>query len=255
MNRIIILFIGIVLFASCTSKKQLTYLQDINRAQEAEFYAKQKGEYKIQPQDVLYIRLLSMNEEVNALYNIGYGSQSQQMFQNESGIYLNGFVVEEDGNIELPIIGKVNVLNKNLDEAKKSVREAATVYLKNPTIIVKLLSFKFTVLGEVSRPGMYKNYNNQLTVLEAIGMAGDISDHGDRRNILVLRPTKEGTKTFRIDLTKKDILTSDAYFLLPNDMVYVEPKNSKTFQMNVPNISLMFTTISTLILVLNFMNK
>lgn len=255
MNRALYIIFLIITFSSCTSKKQLTYLQDINRGHSEEFYPYEFNEYRIQKQDVLYIRIISMNEDVNAMYNMSSGQNSQNMFQSEQAIFINGFTVDPEGNIEMPIIGKVHVENKTMEEAKLSISEAIGVYLKQPTIIVKLVSFKFTVLGEVNRPGTYKNYSNQLTVLEAIGMAGDISDYGDRKNILVLRPTKEGTQTFRFDLTKKDILSSDAFFLLPNDVVYVEPIGSKVFQLNIPSISLMMSTVSTLILILNFIQK
>ncbi|MCK4344027.1 MAG: SLBB domain-containing protein, partial [Bacteroidales bacterium] len=147
---------------------------------------------------------------------------------------------------------KVFVLNKTVEEAKDAIQEKTDQILRNASVIVKLISFKFTVLGEVNRPGVYKNFNNQLTVLEAIGMAGDISDYGNRTKILVIRPTKNETRTYRIDLTKKDVLSSEGFFLLPNDIVYVEPIKSKTFRINIPTLSLFLSTLTTLILVLNF---
>ena len=91
----------------------------------------------------------------------------------------------------------IKVADKTVDQAIGAIRERAGVFLKDATMIVKLVSFKFSVLGEVARPGTYSNFNNQLTVLEAISMAGDITDFGNRRQVLVLRPTKEGTETFR----------------------------------------------------------
>lgn len=142
-----------------------------------------------------------------------------------------------------------------MDEAITSIRQRADQYLKDATVIVKLISFKVSVIGEVNRPGTYNNYNNQLTVLEAISLAGDITDYGNRKEVLILRPSSGGTKTFRLDLTNKNILTSDGFFLLPNDIIYVEPIKTKSFRMNMSTISLAFTSISTLILVLNYINK
>jgi polysaccharide export outer membrane protein len=142
-----------------------------------------------------------------------------------------------------------------MDEAISSIRKRADQFLKDATVIVKLISFKVSVIGEVNRPGTYNNFNSQLTVLEAVSMAGDITDYGDRKRVLVLRPSAEGTRSFRLDLTSKNILTSDGFFLLPNDIIYVEPIKNKTFRINMPTISLAFTSISTLILVLNFINK
>jgi polysaccharide biosynthesis/export protein len=139
-----------------------------------------------------------------------------------------------------------------MDEAINAIRQRADRYLKDATVIVKLISFKISVIGEVNRPGTYNNFNNQLTVLEAISMAGDITDYGNRKMVLVLRPAADGTSTFRLDLTNSEILSSDGFFLLPNDIVYVEPIRNKSFRINMPAISLVFSSISTLILILNY---
>jgi len=160
--------------------------------------------------------------------------------------------------ISIPILGDIKVIGLTSDEVKTSVEERARQYLKDAVINVKLLSFKFTVMGEVNRPGTYTNFNNQLTVLDAIGEAGDISDYGNRRHVLVLRPAKEGTNTYHIDLQDKNLLQSEGYFLLPNDIVIVEPLKSKPTQINIPTYTLLITTtlstISTLILLLNYLD-
>ena len=181
---------------------------------------------------------------------------SYQMFQNETTLYINGYNVTDSGTVVIPLIGEVPVEGKTVEEAQRAIQKASYEYLKDATVTVKLLSFKFSVLGEVNRPGTYRNFNNQLTVLEAISMAGDISDFGDREQVLVLRPQENGTRTFRINLKKKEVLTSEAFFLLPNDIVIVEPIGSKVLQLNIPTISLvltaLFSTISTTLLILNF---
>ena len=166
-----------------------------------------------------------------------------------------GYTVSDSGTITLPILGDIYVVGSTIEEVKESIKTRASGYLKDAVVIVKLLSFKFTVIGEVNRPGTYKNFNNQLTVLDAIGMAGDITDYGNRNKILVVRPTYSGSKTYRIDVQRKDLLKSEGFFLLPNDIVIVEPIKSKPFQLNIPTMTLVLTSISTLILVLNFMNK
>jgi len=152
-----------------------------------------------------------------------------------------------------------NLYGLTLEEVKAAIQERAFQYLKDAVVNIRLLSYKFTVIGEVNRPGTFNNYNNQLTVLEAIGMAGDITDFGNRKKVLVVRPTKEGTYTYRINLQDKNLLQSGGYFLLPNDIVIVEPIKSKPFQLNLPTTSLIITTsigtISTLILLINFINS
>ena len=245
-------FLSLILILSCTTQKNLTYLQDIDQNGPENFFPLERPDYQIQKQDILYIKFFTLNTEINDMLNGGSQQYSQQMFTQESSSYINGYNVSDSGFITIPIVGDVKVSGKTVEQSRLAIQEKAKDYLKDATVIVKLLSFKFSVIGEVRKPGTYKNYNNQLTVLEAISMAGDITDYGDRSRVLVIRPTKEGSKTYRIDLKKKDVLASEAYFLLPNDMVIVEPINSKVFQLNIPLISLLFTTISTTVLVLNF---
>jgi polysaccharide export outer membrane protein len=177
------------------------------------------------------------------------------LYSSQSNIYIFGYTVNDSGYISLPILGDIYVYGLTIDEITKSINERAREYLKDATVNVKLLTFKFTVVGEVNRPGTYTNFNNQLTVLEAIGMAGDITNYGNRKSILVVRPTKEGTYTYRINVQDKNLLQSQGYFLLPNDIVIVEPIKSKPFQLNIPTISLLFSSISTLILILSFIKK
>jgi len=240
---------------SCTSHRQLVYLKNVDSTSAENFYPKNRPEYLIQTRDILYIKIYSLNEEMSNLINQTIGSYQQNLFQNETSLFINGYTVSDSGYIEIPILGRIRIAGKNMDEAIAAIRERAGKYLKDATVIVKLISFKVSVVGEVNRPGSYTNYNNQLTVLEAISMAGDITDYGNRKQVLVLRPTTSGTNTFRLDLTSKDILTSDGFFLLPNDIVYVEPIKSKSFRINIPTLTLALTTVTTLILVLNYIDN
>jgi polysaccharide export outer membrane protein len=201
----------------------------------------------------MYIKIYSLNADMSNMINQTIGSYQQNLFQNETSLFINGYAVSDSGNIEIPVLGKIKVAGKTMDEAISSIRQKADQYLKDATVIVKLISFKISVIGEVNRPGTYNNFNNQLTVLEAISMAGDITDYGNRKQVLVLRPAADGTQTFRLNLTDKSILTSDGFFLLPNDIVYVEPIKNKIFRLNMPTISLAFSSISTLILILNYL--
>jgi polysaccharide export outer membrane protein len=245
------LSLGLVII-SCTQQRQLVYLQGIDQKIDTSFFSKLQPEYRIQKQDILYIKIYTLNQEVSDLVNQTPANYQQNLFQNETSLFINGYSVNDSGYVEIPVLGRIKVLNKTIDESIEAVRERANIYLKDATIIVKLISFKFTVMGEVNRPGVYRNFNNQLTVFEAISMAGDITDYGNRKRILVLRPSKEGTYTFRLNLTEKNLLTSDGYFLLPNDIVYVEPIKSKIFRLNAPTYSFVLSTVTTLILVLNF---
>jgi len=250
-----ILIALLVALGSCTSHRQLVYLKDVDSSSTESFYLKSRPSYLIQNRDIMYIKIYSLNEEMSSLINQTLGSYQQNLFQNETSLFINGYAVSDSGYIEIPVLGRIHVTGKTLDEAIAVIRERCNQYLKDATVIVKLISFKFSVIGEVNRPGSYNNFNNQLTVLEAISMAGDITDYGNRRKVHVLRPESTGTKSFQLDLTNRNILTSDGFFLLPNDIVYVEPIKSKIFRINIPTISLVLTSVSTLILVLNFISK
>jgi polysaccharide biosynthesis/export protein len=252
--KILVVLAAIVL-GSCTSHRQLVYLKDVDSSSGGgSFYPKSRPEYLIQTRDILYVKIYSLNEEMSNLINQTIGASQQNLYQNETSLFINGYVVSDSGNIELPILGKIKVAGKTLDEALAGIQQRTAQYLKDATVTLKMISFKISVIGEVNRPGTYFNYNSQLTVLEAISLAGDITDYGNRHKVHVLRSGSAGTTSFQLDLTNKKILTTDGFFLLPNDVIYVEPIQSKTFRINIPTISLFLTSVSTLILVLNYIN-
>jgi polysaccharide export outer membrane protein len=253
---ILLLFpvLTVVFLSSCTQHRQLVYLRKADSLKTVDFYPKERPVYRIQPSDILYIRVYTLNQEISDLINQTAGASQQSTFQNEADFYINGYTVNDSGYIEIPVLGRIDIVNKTVDQAIAAVREKASLYLKDATIVLKLVSFKFSVLGEVARPGTYSNFNNQLTVLEAISVAGDITDYGNRKQVMVLRPTKAGTITFRLDLTNIALLKSEGFFLLPNDIVYVQPIKSKMIKINIPTISLFLTGLSTLILILNYLN-
>lgn len=256
---IIIMVALLMILGSCTSQKELMYLSNLDTTSQQQFFPLEKPDYRIQYQDILYINIFTMNMEQNVLLNPGSQNSSYSTYRDESNIYVYGYTVSDSGTISLPILGELGVYGFTLDEVQKAVQKRADSYLKDATINVKLLSFKFTVIGEVNRPGTYTNFNNQLTVLDAVGMAGDITDFGNRRSVLVIRPTQEGTHTYRINLQDKQLLQSEGYFLLPNDIVIVDPIKSKPFQLNIPTTTLIVTTllgtITTTVLLLSFINN
>ena len=252
MQRIFgLLIASILLLPACTSHKKLLYLSDLDTTSIQQFFDVRRPDYYIQTQDILYINISTLDPEINELLNPG-SRQFSSLFSNDPNRYIHGYTVNDSGFISLPILGSLYIYGHTVDEITGMLYDRAKVYLKDPNINVRLLSFKFTVIGEVNSPGTYTNFNNQLTVLEAIGIAGDITDYGNRSKVLVVRPTKSGTFTYRINVQDTKLLQSEGYFLLPNDLVIVEPIKSKTFRLNMPTITLFLATITTLILVLNF---
>jgi polysaccharide export outer membrane protein len=255
-----IILLALLLASSCTSQKQLAYLGNLSETGGEETFTMDIPDYKIQPRDVLYITIKAMTP--NGMITDFLGSSGSSAMSGNTGGEggsLSGYDVNHEGNILLPSIGTVKVGDLTLEEARKLLQLSANVVFKNCNVECKLLSFKFTVIGEVRNPGAYINYNNYLTVLEAIGRAGGIGDFGNRKNLLVVRPVDKGTKTYRLNLQDKKILTSEAYFLLPNDLVIVEPVNQKILNTNLPTISFIISTftatLTLTLLVINFLGK
>jgi polysaccharide export outer membrane protein len=250
------ILIVLLLFSSCTRYKNILYLQEKEdlKVDSVGYFPKETPVYRIQVSDILYVKITTINKEVMEAINTAPIVPSN-IYNTESSYYLYGYNVDIEGNIEIPIIGKVYVSGKTLEEARQELKKSALFYIKDPIIEVKLLSFKYSVFGEVMRPGTYTNFNNQLTVLEAISKAGNASTYGDIRNVTIIRTNQNGTKTFKLDLTNKNILSSEGYFLLPNDIVYVEPVKSRNFRNNIPTYSLFLGAISTIILIASFVNR
>lgn len=216
-------------------------------------------EYTIQTRDILYITIKAMTPDGSIMdYLSSTRSQGMtQVGQSEASGYIYGHDVNPQGNIILPVIGPLKVEGSTLEEARKLIQASADKVFNNSTVECKLLSFKFTVIGEVRSPGTYINYNNYLTVLEAIGRAGGIGDFGKRDRVLVVRPAEKGSKTYRLNLQDKDILKSEAYFLLPNDVVIIEMQPQKVFYQNLTTIgfiiSTVTSTITTTLLLINYL--
>lgn len=246
---------------SCTSQKKLAYLNNLPEITGEERFTMEIPNYRIQPRDILYITVKAMTPDgiIMDFLSSTRNLSTSYISQGESGGYLYGYDVNPEGNIVLPVVGSIKIAGLTLEETRKLLQESSDKVFKNATVECKLLSFKFTVIGEVRIPGTYINYNNYLTVLEAIGRAGGLSDYGRRDNILVIRPVDGGTKTFRLNLQDKKILTSEAYFLLPNDVVIIEPESKKIFNLNLPTFSFIVTTtlstITTTLLLINYFEK
>jgi polysaccharide export outer membrane protein len=214
-------------------------------------------EYKIKPDDNIYIDIQTMNPEADLMFaptkSGAYGTQAN--YGDLTGQYLNGYQVNNHGMIDLPVIGEVHVADKTEEEARSIIQERVAEYYKGTTIKLKILTYKISVLGEVRNPGVYHNYNKYITVLEAISMANGLSDYASVRNVLVIRATPSGDKSYRLDLTRKEVLSSEAYYLLPNDVVYIEPDKYKNFGLNSTVYSMALSAITTSILILTYINK
>ena len=239
-----------ILLSACTSNKKLVYLQNkSHRIKPGELIAHKKHLYKIQPDDVLSVKILGLDPNTTSFFNIESNAAFNQY--NPAALYLNGYSVNDSGYIYLPIIGPLKVIDYSIEEAASLIQSKVDEHLSKATVIVKLVNFKLTVLGEVKKPGMYNIYNDGVTILEALGLAGDITDFGNRTNVMLIRQTARGAMLFNIDLTDSEMIRSELYYLLPGDVIYIEPLRTKQARLSVPTASLILSGITTLVLILN----
>jgi len=205
----------------------------------------------LMPDDNLYITIQSANEDINKLFNVnnsiqGGGSQS---YTDPAGQYLYGNLIDKEGNVTLPIMGQIAVAGLTVAEAQAAIQLKANIYMKEATVKVKLLNFKITILGEVKTPGPYYFYDNSVNVFDAISRAGGFTDMAKLNSVLVVRNTKSGTKSFRLDFKTKNLYSHPAYYLRPNDMVYAEPAMMKSALLNFTTISMVLSTVTFLMVV------
>jgi polysaccharide export outer membrane protein len=152
----------------------------------------------------------------------------------------------------LPTVGKVKIKGLTLNQAKIEIEKGVQQYINNVSVQVKLISFKISVLGEVKSPGYYYVYNNQATIFEGLGLAGDIGDFGNRRKIKIVRQTPTGSEVAMLDITDPNILKSKYYYLLPNDVLYVEPLKAKFARSNLQPLGVFFGGITAIAVILRF---
>jgi polysaccharide export outer membrane protein len=207
---------------------------------------------------------LSLNPELNQLYNpavpsnfsgIGGFGGTETNYGRPTAQYLNGYMVDKDGFIELPHFGKIMVDGLTLAEAESKIKITAGEYLKDPTVKVKLLSFKVTVLGEVATPGIYYNYNVSFTILDAISMANGHSDFSDIEKVSVLRHSTAGIITYKLNLQDYEFLSSEAFYVQPDDVIYIQPSKYKNVPLRTPIWVLILSGVTTVVLIATFISN
>lgn len=226
MNNKILVPIVFVLLAlqACTSKKKILYLQDADR------YNLQDIAYissKIQPNDILSITVGALVPETTIPYNV----QNLNSLVNTSMDYvkLQGYLVSVKGTIVFPVLGQISVSDKTTGEVEAEIQQILEKdgHLKEPTVSIRLLNAKVTVLGEVKNPGTYSFTEQNITLPQALGYAGDLTINGQRDDILLITEEDGVRKVVHVDLTKGDWFNSPHYYIRPNDFIVVNPNNAK----------------------------
>lgn len=249
----------VITFASCSSHK-IVYVQDKSvvfaEDEKDSLYHTVPQTYVLQTDDYLYIKIFSpekMVEEELRSQTKDNGSNSEMSQKMD---YLNGYIVDEVGEIEIPVLGKVFVRGMTEKQAQSKVQEKVDEILINAKSVVKLLNFKVTFLGESNQQGVRYFYQKDVNILEAMASVHGISDYGKLHNVLIMRKKGDAFKTIRLDLTSRNLLSDPNFYLQPNDIVYVEPNRSKRLRLSISDYSLLIgtiaSTISSLLIIINF---
>jgi polysaccharide biosynthesis/export protein len=256
-NRISVpvLLLIMLLAVSCnppTALDKITYLNGINTG---ETYATGPvpEEYSIRPNDQLYIQVIS-DDPLNAAFLNLTNTQSSSAGNSTGSMELITYLVDNEGNIEYPQLGKIKVGGLMTGEVREIIQKGVDKYLQSASVFVKLVNRNITVLGEVRAPGQKLMVKNQLTIFEALGTAGDITDWGNFENVKIIREVPEGRYIAQLDLTAPDVIQSPYYYVLPNDIVYVEHREKVYGDKNVAygqRLSMGLSVISISLLILN----
>lgn len=206
---------------SCASKKDVYYFQDIDQiAIKTNF-----NSLNIQPGDILDIQIKALNpESVLVFQRHANSGLQQQQFENRA---IDGYLVADDGTINIPLLGSINTTHQTPQTLANELQNALKLYIKNPSVNIRVLNFRVSILGEVNQPGTFTVLEERFTLPQALGLAGDLTINADRNNVLIIR-NENGKKTnYYIDLTKSEFMNSPFYFLKQNDVVYVQPNTAR----------------------------
>ncbi len=260
---IVCLFLFFIVFASCSPTKNIAYFQDITDTSKVYSQViKETYEGHIQPDDIIEIIINSINPQATAIFNLGNNvpvipgltqSSNNAIVTTDirnTGSY--GYLVDKGGVIDFPVVGKLRISGLTISQLKDTLALKLDQYLKNPIVNARILNYKITVLGEVVHPASYTLQSERISVVDALGMAGDLTIYGKRENVLLIREENAVRKFVRLNLNSSAIFQSPYYYLKQNDVLYVEPNKARiasTDAQTVRNLSIL-TSVVTLIIVI-----
>lgn len=226
MKKIVFLAL-ILLTVGCASKKDVLYFQDIDDLN-FELLNKLTTTTLVEPDDILRVRLTALDAESLIPFQFDKPGLLQQRttFNNLEMLQLDGYLVDKDGAINFPELGRIQVAGLSVKEVEEKIYKELSQYVKDPTVSVRIINSKITVIGDVRNPGTFTLSEEKITLPQAIGLAGDLDIKGERHNVLVIRNNGGERISKRIDLTRSDWMNSDFYYLKQNDIVYVEPNTA-----------------------------
>ena len=245
----------ILLLASCTSQKNLIYFQndDLKSDNQPDTmlykyengYTNSSPEYKLQPHDMIYVQIYSSLDNASSALFQSTTQSGNTMQASDNTLYLTSYEVDNDGNIDLPTIGKINVLGMTIEEAQNAIKQKAEEFSEGITVTCRMVTFRIKVAGEVNNPGIYTFYQPSVNIFDALLAAGDLTYYGNRQKVRIVRKSETEDAIYTLDIRKASVMKNKNYYLRPGDIVYVEPnKNTKTLQTINPPLTTITSSLS-----------
>jgi len=246
LKNIIIAGLIASLFSSCVTHSDLVYMQ--GKDKQIRIYDDvDLPDYQLKPQDELYIQITSLDDESTNVFK--QAEQGNSINLTPYSASLLSHQISKEGNLHLPVIGNMNVVGRTTNEVSMMIQDSLEFVLSKPTVLVKLSNRYVTILGEVRAPGRYIYSQEKLTIYDALGMAGDITDFGNRKKVSITRNENDVNKIVTVDLTDPGIASSEFLYMRPSDLLYVKPLRKKFWDLNTFPYGFLIAAISTGILV------
>lgn len=238
----------VLVLSSCASNKKLIYLNNSGNASQENSL---KYQNTLQPDDNIIITVTADEPALAAPFNLLYLSLQSNEANNINNDALISYLIDQNGEIDFPIIGKIKLAGLTRIEAETKLKNLLKAHIINPGVNLRVINFKVSVLGEVARPGWIKVVGDRVTIFEALSLAGDLTIYGKRQNIMVIRE-KDGVKSVNyVDITDSSIIDSPYYYLSHNDMIYVSPNKTKVNSSVIgPNLTVGISAISLLVTII-----
>ena len=244
MKNLIYYLILLLTMFSCKPKENMVYMEKEKNIAESKINQAVFYGAHIQSGDVLDIKVTAFDENAVRpfnLYSMNNSSSPGQMNGQTAQLAPQGYLVDNEGFIYFPVLGKLYIKGMTLAQLRADLEKRLLTYLAEPLVSIKQLNFNVTVLGEVKNPGQHTSASDKITILQALGLAGDMTDYGNRTNVKLIREEEGVSKTYVIDFTDKNITSSPYYYMQQNDVLYVEPDMIKKKSANIdPNRGLVF---------------
>jgi len=263
MKKYSLLYFALVLlvFSSCVSNKKLIYLQDLQsegpKVSSSEKFPYQEELYRLQSYDIVEITIKTASDELNKIFSIVSGDQTNMamnMGQNGGDLfYMNGYALDQNGKVDLPLVGELKLVGLTAEESKKLIEEKVRRFVPDDFFVrVRLGGIRFSSLGEFNTPGKVTILQNRVTIFEAIAASGDMTTIAKRDEVIMLRQYPDGSQIHKINLNDRNLLSSEYYFIRPNDVLYAVPLKVRELGAGtnfIQTLALITSTVSTFALI------